>query len=436
MTSHFPRSVIALLSLLLSLFNMAAQEQRMIVADSATHQPLPSASIFDRHGRAVGVCNSKGRTPYLSTSDYPVTVRFLGYKEKVVLSDSNDTIFLQENPAELPEVIVESRQHKVLHVLAYVREYSTLSTYTDTVFLFREKMVDYMLPSDKKVRFNGWSTPRMLKAGSYYHFTNAQGLDSVSDRCSHHFSWSDWIGIVSTPRLPDLLRDVESGTDTIRGKYSPTEIWIKNNGRVAVDIDVLADTTSRQWVPNLSGFFRDGLDFENFKMRFNYDNVTYGSFSPLDLTGYSFNIESRGRGHDMFMFNRVNEPFFTTTYAEVYILDKEYITVKEARKWDNLNFSTEDIEIIEPMEAPALQSPILGLIARVNSINHNSVRLDFTPDHRLVGRGVHKQNFGQRALFLLKQLTGVTYVKSHRNFNRNWDRFKKYQTHKKQDPNK
>lgn len=47
---------------------------------------------------------------------------------------------------ELPEVLVESPKRNMLHVMAYVREYSNLTTYSDTVILFREKMVDFMLP--------------------------------------------------------------------------------------------------------------------------------------------------------------------------------------------------------------------------------------------------------------------------------------------------
>ncbi len=77
-----------------------------------------------------------------------------------------------------------------------------------------------------------------------------------------------------------------------------------------------------KWVPNLSGFFRRNLDFENFRVRFNYGDVVGDTISPMDLAGYSFNIESRGRGHEMFRFNRVDEPCFVSTYAEVYILDK------------------------------------------------------------------------------------------------------------------
>lgn len=118
----------------------------------------------------------------------------------------------RRSPTQLPEVVVESPRHRILHILAYVRECSTLSTCTDTVFLFREKMVDYMLPS-KGVSFKGWSRPRILKSRSFYRFTDAGGLDSVSDNCNHHFSWSDWMGIAPSAELPSCLRDVECGID-------------------------------------------------------------------------------------------------------------------------------------------------------------------------------------------------------------------------------
>ncbi len=87
---------------------------------------------------------------------------------------------------ELSEVLVLSKKHKLLHMLAYVREYSILTTYTDTVFLFREKMVDYMLPVSG-AKFKGWSRPRVLTSRSYYQFKDSRGLDSVSDVSNHHF---------------------------------------------------------------------------------------------------------------------------------------------------------------------------------------------------------------------------------------------------------
>lgn len=424
---HVIRRVILIMVALLSILATEGKRLNTIVVDSVTRLPLASASVFDRNGNAVGIGSSKGRLPYVPPDRYPITVRYLGYGEKQVPNAFQDTVFLSENTFELPEVMVETRRRKVLHILAYVREYSTLTTYSDTIFLFREKMVDYMLPSVSGSGFKGWTKPRIIKTRSYYRFTDSHGLDSVSSECNHHFSWSDWVGLAPATSLPEALRQVNIGVDTVRGKYSPTEIWTKNGDRVSADINVLADTASRKWVPNLSIFFREKLDFENFRIRFNYDNILTDRLSPAEITGYSYNIESNGRGRNMFRFNRFDEPFFVSTYGEVYVLDKEYITEKEAKKWDKSRFDSEDIEIYEPMEAPALQPSILALVERVDKIDKDKVRLDQTPDQRLVTVNSGKKNFsvGNRALSLLKQVTGITLVRSRKNFNRRWDDFRK-----------
>jgi len=143
-----------------------ARERHAVVADSATGCPLSDAVVFDLHGKYIGTCESDGALPFIYSDEYPVTVRLMGYEERNIPVATTDTIFMKEQILELPEFVVESREHRVLHMLAYVREYSTLSTYSDTIFMFREKMVDYMLPSDNKVRFNGWNNPRILTSKS------------------------------------------------------------------------------------------------------------------------------------------------------------------------------------------------------------------------------------------------------------------------------
>lgn len=409
---------------------MGGQYSMPIVADSLTHSPLSNASIFNKNGALIGMTNSKGAIHGASANDYPLTIRYLGYHERQLHSNDVDTIFLLENIAELPDVVVESRQTKMLHILAYVREYSTLSSYTDTVTMFREKMVDFMLPRDNDNNNKGWRYPRVLNSRLYYHYTNDQGLDSVSDKCNHHFTWSDWIGMIPATSLPGSIISHETATDTIYGKYSPTEIWIKNGDRLRLDIDVLANTTSRKWVPNISSFFKkDDIDFEQFKLRINYSNLISNIISPLEIVSYSFNIDSRGRGHNMFQFNRYDQPFFVTTYTEVYILDKEYITMKEVRKWEKRKFDSSQVEIFEPTDAPELQPDILALIDRVNNIDVDKVRTSITPDQRLMSRNVRRGNFsiGHRALDMLKQLTGISFYKSHKNFNRNWNDFRNKQ---------
>lgn len=401
--------------------------KNIVVCDSVDFKPLQGATAFDQKGSILGHSNQNGKLPYIPNGSFPITIRYLGFEEKTV-NEYCDTIYLKEIATELPEVIVESKSHKVLHVLAYVREYSTLSTYTDTVFLFREKMVDYMLSPDKKTKFNGWKNPRLLKSNSYYRFTNNHGLDSVSDKCRYHFSWSDWINIVPSPQLPLRLKGCEIGRDSIFGKYSPTEIWNRNGENITVDINVLADTISRKWVPNLQNFFHSHLDYENLRIRYNYSNVVGDSIAMTDITGYSYSLSSNGRGHNMFMFNKTNEPFFVTTYAEVYIVDKEYIKIKEAKQWARMSFNQADMVIIEPKEAPNLQPSINELIARVNRINHTDVRQNIEADIRLKSRNVHKQqHIGQRMLSILKGVTGISSYKSKKNLKRNWNNFKNEQ---------
>ncbi|MDE6300910.1 MAG: carboxypeptidase-like regulatory domain-containing protein [Muribaculaceae bacterium] len=395
-----------------------------IVADATSGRTLPGASVFDRNGKAIGVSDTRGRLPYVSPSEYPVTVRYLGYIERIIPAAATDTVFMVEDITDLQEVVVESRQKKILHILAYVREYSTMSTYTDTVSLFREKMVDFMLAPDDVKKFPSRTVPRVLRSKSYYRFTDSEGLDSVSDACRHHFSWSDWVGIVPPPAMPEAIRSGTGTSDTLRGRYSPTEIWTHHGDRLSIDVNVMADTASRKWVPNLSAFFRNGLDFETFRIRFNYDNVSSDSVSAADLTGYSFNIESNGRGHSMFRFNRVNEPFCVNTYGEVYILDKEFITLKEARKWERRKFDPELIEIYEPAGAPELGPDILALIDRVNRVDQDEIRLGLAPDQRLASRKVVRQHIGQRALQLLKTITGINRIRMKRNQERNWKSFK------------
>lgn len=403
------------------------QTQRTVVADSLTRTPLPNASVYDRRGNAVAITDRKGRLPYIRPQAYPVTIRYIGFEEKEITGPGSDTVFLSQSVSDLPEVVVKHRRDNPLHILAYVREYSTLTTYTDTVFLFREKMVDYMIPSPGS-RFKGWDTPRVLSSRSYYRFTDSHGLDSVSDTGNYHFSWSDWVGIPAA-RFPRSLRGTSVGTDTLRGKYSPAEIWRKNDDRLSVDINVLASPDTRSWIPRMNRFFnagRDNPEFHDLRLSYSYSNITGDSIGPADLDHYSLNIESTGRGHGMFRFNRQGEMFFVNTSADVYILDRERVTLKEARKWEKREFSNEITEIYEPLEAPRLDPDIQLLVDRVDRIDKDGVKLENAPDRMMISMNVGKGNFGiaHRALTLLKDLTGITYFKSNRNMKRRWKEFR------------
>lgn len=429
------RLAICLTIIIIASIPALANGPRIIVADSITRSYLPRASVFDRYGCPLGMSDKKGRLPIIPEGYFPLTVRYLGFEDKIVPNALIDTVFMHEAYTELPEFILDSDNKKILHMLAYVREYSTMTTYSDTVFLFREKMVDFMVNKDNKGKFRGWLKPRVLSSQSYYRFTDNIGTDSVSDESNYHFSWSDWMGIAPEKQLPVKLLGKEEADATIFGKYSATETWSKQKDKISVNVDVLADTLSRQWVPGLYAFFhRDEnldrfVDFEQIKLRFDFENVTGETVSPENLEFYSYNIESAGRGHGMFRFNKKEQRFFVSTSAVVYILDKEYISVKEAKKWESRNIAIDDKTIYSPLTAPELSASIEALIERVEAIDKEKVRQDLPPDYKLVGADLSRKNFriGHRLLSAIKALTGITLYKSRKKLKNDWRAFRKKQ---------
>ncbi|MDE5870386.1 MAG: hypothetical protein K2H22_00350, partial [Muribaculaceae bacterium] len=98
----------------------------------------------------------------------------------VIYADPNAP--LEPIPYELPEVKVSTKHRPILHLTGYIRELSTMTSSADTLLLYREKWVDFMIPTGKEKRYKGWSDPRLLKTKSYYKWTDSSGLDSVSDR--------------------------------------------------------------------------------------------------------------------------------------------------------------------------------------------------------------------------------------------------------------
>lgn len=324
----------------------------------------------------------------------------------------------------LPEVLVESSRRNMLHVLAYVREYSQLTTYSDTVTLFREKMVDFMLPGSRKSRYQGWRIPRIIKSESYYHFTNADGLDSVSDTSRHLFSWSDWMGLPPNADLPEVILSRSVAADTLMGKYSPAEVWSRRDDLIDLEINVLADTVARRWVPNMKSFFSDDkVEFADFKVRYKYANVLDKRLMQRDLTGYTYRVDAFGRGHDMFRFNRRDEVYFATTEAEVYVLDMEYITEKEAKKWGRRKYDKDETELIRAVEAPPIPDHILALMERVANIDMEHVRLTADIDRSMMRMERNRSKAGE-ALRYLKNITGLSDARAKHKQNKDWREFR------------
>lgn len=326
------------------------------------------------------------------------------------------------SPIELKELEVK-KDLRMVHIVAFVRDNSLLTTYTDTAFLFREKWVDFMLPLDRKNRDKGWRLPRILSSKSYFRFTNDKGIDSVSHKFEQHFSWSDWINPVDRIPLPKPLRGVKQATDTIYGKYSPTETWIKDGDTVTLKINVLADQRSRKWVPRLSTFFSDEegqkFDFEDFRITYHFRNIADTTIYARDITQITAHIASEGRGRNIFRFNPVEEPYFTETSAEMYIIDYELLTSKEAKKWENDNLEGLSLDLAPPSNiVPPITPEIAALISRVESaqeIDEADARARLQVDQRLAGRPLEGYS---NAEVIRRVLLNALGIKTKRKYNK------------------
>lgn len=368
---------------------IAARCDIHLVVDSVSGMPLAKASVFDSTGRLIGVCDDRGVTPMIGDTDYPVSVRHVGYGPALVRQGDDKNVRLREVPLELPEVVISSARQQVMRLKAYVREYSTLlNDQGQSVLLFREKMVDYMIPLKETKHFDGWLKPRLLAVRNYYHFTNGIGLDSVSNFYPRHFSWSDWIGIPRSFMLPKSMRNDDENrtvTDTVRGRVSNSEVWRRQGKRLYVDVDILTDSLNRRWIPDFRKSFFNDVDFTEMQIQYVFDDISGDRVYPWDLSRMSYNIMSNGIKREFVRRSFVETAQYMDTYAEVYIVDREIITVKEARNLDNKLPDFEGVFMV-PNGVPELQPSILALVERVNSIDHDAVRLGIEADQRL-GKG-------------------------------------------------
>ena len=262
----------------------------------------------------------------------------------------------------LPELIVNSRRKNanVMHIVGVVREYSYLQTHFDTVFMFRDKTVDFMIPLPSVKKFVGWKTARVLSSESYYQFFDYNGLDSVSDRYYTNFSIGNRLS------LPSSI-----STDGLK----------INDDNLAVSIDILNNEFPDKWQPGATSFLKSNKNIDQFDVRFCFENVEGLSLIlPIYISSVIYTLQSIGPLSGMRAPVMASKSFQINTRSELYVTDREFITVQEARKYQKeLSSVIENCAFSTP-ELPDIPVEIKNLIARVKAIDHRKLRLREVPD--------------------------------------------------------
>lgn len=320
----------AVLLMLASVIGVRAQR----LVDNDTRLPLPLASVMDREGNLVGMTDHEGAIPPVSADCYPLTFSSLGYKPLEIGSPVTADIGMSATAYDLPEVIISPRSRPLLYLTGYVREVSSLFGSSDSVTIFRESIVDFMLPVGE-TRVKGWKKPRELTSKTYVRMTNAEGLDSVSNHTDYDYLlWTGTFGVIpSSVNVPaGFGKGISFASDTVMGKYTPKFVWQKSNGTFRCRKDGLADRKGHVYTPwQLKAM---GLTTDLNELSQNYVFETTGGDQPTlaDISSFSLSISLLIKSKLLKSLYKSSKPVCQKSYVEVYITGREYLTDEEAKK--------------------------------------------------------------------------------------------------------
>ena len=100
----------------------------------------------------------------------------------------------------------------------------------------------------------------------------------------------------------------------------------------------------------------------------------------------TFTIETNGRGSGIYNMFRRNEPYFVNTYAEMFFTDREYITVKDAKKLEKHPPHAEDAPPVAPEWIPDPDAQVIAIVERVDTLDHARLHSHIQPDKRMLMR--------------------------------------------------
>lgn len=356
---------VALLLCMIVRLNAGAEH----LIDSETKSSLPLASITDCNGNVIGMTDRDGNIPAISAESFPVTFNFLGYLPLEVACLTGNDIEMRPTQYELPEIEIVPGSRPLLYLTGYMREYVSALGSSDSLTVFRESIVDFLMPVEK-TKVKGWNSPRRLADKTYIRLKDSEGVDSVSNHLNEDFLlWGDMVGFFpSVKKIPERIKNGQGYVvDTIMGKYSPKFIWRKNGNIIRCNLDALADEKdhiSSPWALKLLGLT---TDISEMSLNCVFHTDEGAQLKPTDMSRISISIDMLVKGK---LFKRAfdsKKPVDLKSYVEVYIIDREYLTDEQAKEIKKIPPVVSSSAIVAPTDAPALHSGIRKIVDRVNA---------------------------------------------------------------------
>lgn len=357
-------SIIVSVSILLGTFD--ANAFRLV--DTETKAPLPLASITDHSGNVVGMTDKSGVIPELQKDSYPITFNYMGYASLQILKPAEDDVKMIQQEYELPEIVISPGARPLLHLTGYMREITSVLGSSDSVTIFKESVVDFLVPVEK-TKIKGWNKARELASKTYVRMSNSSGLDSVST--SHEYEFMLWGNrkslIPSAAKIPEKFKVAEVAYDTIMGKYYPKIIWWKNGDVTRWYGDALANEKNHLTSPWALKLFGLTTDVTEISENYVFDTPDGDFIRPTDLRQVSVTIDMLAKGK---LFKKTfdsSSPVNVRTYMELYLTDREFLSEEDGKSLKKEIPTIESSDILAPTNANPLHPAIIRTVERINS---------------------------------------------------------------------
>lgn len=354
-------------ALILSSSTFDADAYRLI--DASTNAPLPLASITDCSGNVVGMTDKSGVIPELQKDRYPITFNYMGYASLQILKPAEDDMKMVPQEYELPEIVIIPGSRPLLHLTGYMREITSVLSSSDSVTLFKESVVDFLVPVEK-TKVKGWNKARELASKTYVRMSNSSGLDSVSTNHEYEFIlWGNRKGLIpSAAKIPDKIKGTDVACDTIMGKYYPKIIWLKNGDVTRWYGDALANEKNHITTPWALKIFGLTTDVTEISENYVFDTPDGGFIRLTDLRQVSVTIDMLAKGK---LFKKTfdsSSPVNVRTYMELYLTDREFLSEEEGKSLKKEIPTIKSSDILAPANANPLHPAIIRSVERVNSL--------------------------------------------------------------------
>lgn len=342
-------------SLCLMALSMLCGARTVTIADNSDKAPVACASVISSNGLIIGFTDNHGSISVKNT-DYPLSVRSLGYESVTVEIDS-DTIFLNPATYTLSEVVITPTDRPITRAIAYAREYCTGATSTDTMQMYNEYMLEFFYADGKVKGYDKSGTmPKPRNIRRYGRLSNSQGLDSImrpkSDDDITALSF-----LFSIARMPSEAEaepeSLRSGAvlDTANGKYYPKFIYRKSNGLFSIECDALADHKEHRWNPWFFKLLGLTMEMQQAKWFTAYKLNDTGTYGLRDFIYRTFNVHINGKGKLLKKLLGIKDTIGIDCYVELYPVEIERLSVEEYKE-------AKEETALEEFRVPANAEPL------------------------------------------------------------------------------